>query len=67
MSKSFGQHKADGHSDGPLGHGGHHRMGGHGTPMGNHKMNPHTIGSNAGHTMMDQHGGDFPQGITGGM
>jgi hypothetical protein len=62
MAMSFGQLKADGHSEGMLGHGGHHRVGGHGMHMGNHMSNPQTNNSNAGHTMANSHGGAMPMG-----
>jgi hypothetical protein len=63
MAMSFGQDKADGHSHGPLGHGGIHRMGGHGSNKSNGpKANPFTQGSEAGHTMANSHGGGMPMG-----
>lgn len=64
MATSFGQLKADGHSHGPLGHGGRHRVGGHGMDKSaEHKSNPHTMGSKAGHTMENDHGGGFGMGV----
>ena len=58
MAESFGQEKTMGHSHGPLGHGGHHRVGGHGM---NNSTEPHTQvhaqGHNLGHTMAHEHGG----------
>lgn len=63
MAMSFGQHKADGFSHGPMGHGGIHRVGGHGSHASAAPMsNPHTQGSNEGHTMGHEHGGDFGMG-----
>lgn len=62
MSMSFGQHMADGHSHGSLGHGGQHRVGGHGTAVGSIKPNIHTQNSDAGHTMSNSHGGTVPMG-----
>lgn len=61
MAQSFGQHMPPGKSDGPLGHGGNHRMGGHGSAAGSHGSNPHTSGS-GGHTMSNSHGGSMPMG-----
>jgi hypothetical protein len=63
MAMSFGQTKGNGHSHGPLGHGGHmddKSM----KPSGSasHTANPHTQGSSAGHTMSNSHGGGFPVG-----
>lgn len=66
MGTSLGQEKGDGHSSGSPGHGGMHRMGGHGTHKGSPKSNPHTQGSEAGHTMANSHGGMFPMGAGGG-
>ena len=63
MGMSFGQHMADGHSHGPLGHGGIHRVGGHGMHASmSPKSNPQTQGSEAGHTMSNSHGGALPMG-----
>ena len=61
MAMSFGQHKSDGHSHGPLGHGGQHRVGGHGTDVGSPMSNPH-VQTPGGHTMTNQHGGMAPMG-----
>lgn len=63
MAMSLGQKKGYGHSHGPLGHGGHMddkamQPGG----SGSHSSNPHTQGSNAGHTMSNSHGGSMPMG-----
>ena len=63
MAESFGQHKTMGHSHGPLGHGGMHRVGGHGVHGSHPPMsNPHTQGHNAGHTMANEHGGMMGMG-----
>lgn len=60
MAESYGQLKSDGHSHGPLGHGGRHRVGGHGMDKSNgHMDNLHTQGSKEGHTMSNDHGGPF--------
>lgn len=45
MAMSFGQHMSDGKSHGPFGHGGIHRMGGHGATVGSPHSNPHTMGN----------------------
>jgi hypothetical protein len=64
MAESYGQDKTMGHSHGPLGHGGHHRVGGHGMDKSNgHMDNPHTMGHGLGHTMSNEHGGSFGMGI----
>jgi hypothetical protein len=65
MGTSMGQAEAKGHSGGELGHGGMHRMGGHGSHVGSPKSNPHTQGNDAGHTMAMSHGGSFPMGAEG--
>jgi len=63
MAMSFGQLKSDGHSHGPLGHGGVHRVGGHGMNKSNSpNAGVHVQGRNAGHTMANEHGGSMPLG-----
>ena len=62
MAESFGQLKAVGHSHGSVGHGGMHRVGGHGTAVGHMHSNPHTQSNMAGHTMKHEHGGNFGMG-----
>lgn len=62
MAMSFGQLKADGHSHGPVGHGGNHRVGGHGMNKSNsHMSNPHTMDPK-GMTMSHETGGGLPVG-----
>lgn len=62
MSK--GQHfAADGHSSGNLGHGGIHRVGGHGAHVGMVTKSPDVHpATGGGHTMMNSHGGNVPMG-----
>ncbi len=59
---AIGQHHADGHSTGGLGHGGQHRVGGHGTAVGSPNSSPNVQGNNLGHTMANSHGGTVPMG-----
>ena len=62
MAMSFGQNSSDGKSMGPLGHGGEHRVGGHGTATSHPPMSSPHVKDPKGHTMSNSHGGSFPVG-----
>lgn len=64
MAMSMGQEKGLGHSHGPLGHGGHHKVAGPVTGSNDPKNSPHVQGHNLGHTMSNSHGGGFPMGAS---
>jgi hypothetical protein len=62
MAMSIGQEKGNGHSHGPLGHGGHFPNSHLTSKSNSHKSNPHVMGSELGHTMTNSHGGAMSMG-----
>jgi hypothetical protein len=62
MAMSYGQHKADGHSDGMLGHGGHHQVSAHMNSMSEHHMAEVHAQRPNGFTSKLEHGGTFNVG-----
>jgi hypothetical protein len=62
MAMSMGQHKADGHSHGTLGHGGMHQVSAHMNSMSKGHTSEVHAHDPGGHTPSMEHGGDFNVG-----